>query len=347
MSNAATAGCDIPLEGAESHTEASVVATGIVGRSKSHLSLLRTLQRVAQSTAEILITGPTGVGKELYAHYAHTSSRRRERPFIAVNCSNLSGELLENELFGHARGAYTGAQTTAGGMAAAAEGGTLFFDEIDTLTASCQSKLLRFIQTKEYRPLGGTHVVHADIRFIAATNADLAEMVRVGRFREDLFYRLRVVPLQVPPLAERPDDITPLLEHFAAMYGDEYTVPPVVFGEAARAFLLRYPWPGNVRELENCVRFLTCMQLGRTIEVDDLPLRFGGQGAGGESDITDVPLKLAKEQLIEEFEKLYLERALERSKGNVSAAARASGKHRRAFFELLRKYGLEASAYRD
>jgi DNA-binding NtrC family response regulator len=344
--NAATTDRGIVADTVELSADVSVGSLRIVGRSKSHRTLLSTLQRVAQSTAEILITGPTGVGKELYAQYAHTSSRRREQPFVAVNCSNLSGELLENELFGHARGAYTGAQTTASGMAAAAEGGTLFFDEVDTLPAPCQSKLLRFINSKEYRPLGGTHVVHADVRFISASNADLGELVRSGRFREDLFYRLRVVPVQVPPLAERAEDVAPLLDHFSATYAREYDAAPILFSQSARDFLLIYPWPGNVRELENCVRFLTCMQLGRAVEVDDLPLHFEGQGSAGESDITDVPLKLAKEQLIGEFEKLYLDRALERARGNVSAAARASGKNRRAFFELLRKYGLEANAYR-
>jgi two-component system response regulator GlrR len=319
----------------------------IVWRSAAQRALLEMLRKVASTDAEILITGPTGVGKELYAQYAHACSRRSKRPFVAVNCSNLSNDLLENEIFGHTRGAYTGAHGPAAGMVSAADGGTMFLDEIDTLSATCQAKLLRFVQSKEYRPLGGTAVMRADIRFVAASNADLPERVRCGTFREDLFFRLCVVPIQVTPLAERPDDVAPLIEHFVTRYAAEYNVSPVSFAASSRSLLLRYPWPGNVRELENCVRYLTCIRLERPVELDDLPLRFGRTDSTPTDDVTALPLKEAKEQLISEFEKLYLARALERARGNVSAASRASGKHRRAFFELMRKYGIEATSFRQ
>ncbi len=233
------------------------------------------------------------------------------------------------------------------GMVAAAVGGTLFLDEIDTLAAVCQAKLLRFVQSKEYRRLGETLVRRADVRFITASNSDLPSLVRSGQFRADLFFRLRVVPVVVAPLAERKEDIPVLLVYFVERYASEYNAEPITFSEAAHSFLVSYPWPGNVRELENCIRYLTCMQLDGPVVPEDLPLCFGGATSEGVDDeIIDLPLKQAKERLVAEFERLYLDRALERARGNVSAAARASGKHRRAFFELMRKYGLESMKYR-
>ena len=318
----------------------------IVYRSDSQRLLLRTLKRVASTDAEILITGPTGVGKELYAHYAHACSRRHQRAFVPLNCSNLSGDLLENEIFGHARGAYTGAHGSTSGIVSAAEGGTMFLDEIDSLSLPSQAKLLRFIQSKEYRQLGATVVRRADVRFVAASNADLAELARTGQFREDLYFRLCVVPIEVPALAQRPDDVPPLVEYFIARYACEYAVEPVVLSESSLRLMLHYPWPGNVRELENCVRYLTCIQLERPVEVSDLPLRLHRPSAATSDDIGAMTFKEAKDQLVSEFEKFYVAKALERAHGNVSAASRASGKHRRAFFELMRKYGIEATSFR-
>ena len=331
---------------AKSHLEPAP-ASRIVCASESQARVLEKLDRVAPTDAEILITGPTGVGKELYARYAHERSHRRDNAFAAINCSNLSSDLIENELFGHARGAYTGAQGAVHGLVSTAARGTLFFDEIDTLSRPCQAKLLRFIQTKEYRRLGDTMLRRADVRFITASNADLASLVRDGSFREDLFFRLRVVPIEVEPLASRRDDIPPLVEHFVARYAEEYRLPPIEIGEAALAFMLEYAWPGNVREVENCIRYLTCLQLERPVRPDDLPLVLGSDPPDDLPDeIIGLPLRDAKARLIADFERLYLERALERSAGNVSAAARASGKDRRAFFELMRKYGMDAAGYR-
>ena len=319
----------------------------IVYESESQHRLLELLRRVAPTDAEILITGPTGVGKELYAQYVHACSRRREHAFVPVNCSNLSSELLENEIFGHARGAYTGAYAAGTGLVSVAAGGTMFFDEIDTLSGACQAKLLRFVQSKEYRRLGETIVRRVDVRFIAASNVDLTARVREGRFREDLFFRLRVVPVEVPPLAQRKDDVAPLLDHFVARYAEEYELEPIRLSDAALASLHDYPWPGNVRELENCVRYLTCMQLDAAVEPKDLALCLMTETwSDVDDEIVDLPLREAKARLIAEFERLYLDQALERSAGNVSAAARASGKHRRAFFELMRKYGMDAARYR-
>jgi two-component system, NtrC family, response regulator GlrR len=330
----------------EVHVEPSSEPTIIV-RSECQRALLDRLARVAQTNAEILITGPTGVGKELYAAFAHRRSRRREGPFVAANCSNLSADLLENEIFGHARGAYTGAHVAGDGLAASAEGGTLFLDEIDSLPKTSQAKLLRFIQQREYRRLGETRVRRADIRFVAACNADLPGLVENGHFREDLYFRLRVAPINIPPLVERPDDIPALLEHFSASVAAEYDVEPVTFSPSAMERLLEHDWPGNVRELENMVRYLTCLQSDAPFEVSDI----AASGVLKEeskprrnalvSTLGKQPMKKAKEAMVTEFERLYLEQALRQAGGNVSAAARSSGKDRRAFFELMRKHGIE------
>jgi DNA-binding NtrC family response regulator len=335
----------------------------IVCSSDHQRAVLAKLAKVAETDAEVLITGPSGVGKELYAAYTHNRSLRRSRPFVTVNCSNLSSHLLENEIFGHARGAYTGAHAAMTGIAASAEGGSLFLDEVDSLPSASQAKLLRFIQTKQYRRLGEAHLRSADVRLIAASNVDLEREVREGRFRKDLFFRLRVVPVEIPPLCERPDDIAPLLEHFAARYAEEYRLPPVVFGDSALICLKAYSWPGNVRELENSVRYLTCLQLGRPVECSDLALCSGiapastpaitppddgepTEDAEALDPITDEPMQQAKQKVVDSFERHYVDRALADARGNVSAAARASGKHRRAFFELMRKHGLNALDYR-
>lgn len=344
------------------------VGTTIVYRSDDQRTLLACLDKVAKADVEVLITGPSGVGKELYAAYTHEHSRRCAAPMVTVNCSNLPSHMLENELFGHARGAYTGAHAAMGGIASAADGGSLFFDEIDTLPPMSQAKLLRFIQTKEYRRLGETNLRRADIRFIAASNANLEELVRAGRFREDLYFRLRVVPIRIKPLAERREDIEPLFDHFAQRYATDYELPRVGLSVPARRCLQAYCWPGNVRELENCIRYLTCLDLGRAVEPDDLLLYAfesdrevfeppEGTDLGDASDakadgFDAVPdpaqetMQASKARLVDNFERYYVDRALAAANGNISEAARLSGKHRRAFFELLRKYGFNAEHYR-
>ncbi|MGE0853102.1 MAG: sigma 54-interacting transcriptional regulator [Hyphomicrobiaceae bacterium] len=308
----------------------------IIG-SSSQREILGRLERIARTDAEILITGPTGVGKELYAAYAHARSRRSTGPFVVANCSNLGSDLLENEVFGHARGAYTGAHAAGEGLAARAEGGTLFLDEVDALPLVSQAKLLRFIQQREYRRLGEPHPRRANIRFVAACNADLTTLVREGHFRSDLFFRLRVAPVAIPPLAERRDDIPPLVEYFLVRSAEEYSVTPACLSSATRDCLLAHDWPGNVRELENCLRYVTCLQLDREVEPEDmLPCGLGALRVSAEP----ASLREAKGRLVENFERDYLVDALRRASGNVAEAARQSGKHRRAFFELMRKHGM-------
>jgi two-component system, NtrC family, response regulator GlrR len=319
----------------------------LIGASAAHRGLLETLSRVASSDVEVLISGPTGVGKELYARYVHTQSPRRAAEFVPVNCGSLSGELLENELFGHIGGAFTGAQAQRAGLAAAAEGGTLFLDEVEALSPMNQVKLLRFIQEKEYRRLGESRIRRANLRFVAATNVDLQAGVEEGWFRKDLFFRLRVAPIAVPPLCDRPDDIPPILEAYVARYAREYAAAPILLSESAKTALLEYCWPGNIRELENCVRYLTCLRLERPVDVTDLPLLTAPEVPRGDGSTALRPFHAEKRDIVERFERDYLEQALQRTNGNISRAAQSSGKARRAFFELLRKHDIDAARFRN
>lgn len=317
----------------------------ILGRSRMHAQLLDMVSAAATHDVEVLIQGPSGVGKELYARLIHERSVRASQPFVPVNCGALPAELFENELFGHVSGAFTGARARSQGLVAEAEHGTLFLDEVDALPLSAQVKLLRFIQQKEYRPLGATRMQQSDVRIIAATNADLLAEVQAGTFRFDLFFRLRVLPLEVPPLRKRPEDIPPLLEHFLQRYSAEYGKAPVTFTEAAQERLRTYPWPGNVRELENCARFLLCTRGGSRVEVEDLPLLpepkpEARPEPSPRSAPAREPFQEAKRRVVDAFERAYLEQSLVEHDGNIAAAARASGKHRRAFFELMRRHGL-------
>lgn len=318
-----------------------------IGVSAGHTRVIELIDRVAATDVELLITGETGVGKERYARYAHLCSGRSGGSFVAINCGGLPMELFENELFGHAGGAYTGARGNSIGMVNDAERGTLFLDEVDALPLPCQVKLLRFVQEKEYRRLGEARIRRADVRFIAATNADLDVAVKQGRFREDLLFRLRVVPLEVPPLRSRKEDIPILLESFSDTYSNAYHLPRPIFSDGAMRRLLGYEWPGNVRELENCVRYLTCMQLKRPVDMYDLPLRCEAstepKAAPSHLTVVDGKFQQLKQEVVRDFETGYILDALKRSDGNIARAAAASGKPRRVFFELMRKYGLKAN----
>jgi len=318
-----------------------------IGQSTAHRRVLDVIAKIAATDVEILISGETGVGKERYARYAHQCSARARQNFVAVNCGGMPGELFENELFGHVGGAFTGARQSSDGLVAEAENGTLFIDEIDSLPMPCQVKLLRFVQDKEYRRLGEPRLRKANVRFIAATNADLLANAKEGRFRADLLYRLRVVPIEVPPLRDRRDDIPVLLETFCETCSEAYKLPRPVFSDRAMRRLLTYDWPGNVRELENCVKYLTCVQFTRPVDLYDLPMPHETRPEATDAGlvrvaVTDGPFQKVKNQLVCDFERAYLADALRRSRGNIARAAAASGKPRRVFFELMRKHGLKA-----
>jgi DNA-binding NtrC family response regulator len=312
-----------------------------VGISGLHQQLLALIERVAGQNVELLISGETGVGKEQYARYAHEQSGRRDKPFVPVNCGSIPADLFENELFGHVRGAFTGAMPHATGLVAAAEGGTLFFDEVDSLAPANQVKLLRLLQEKEYRRLGEARAHEADVRILAATNRDLVRASRAGAFREDLLFRLRVVPIQVPPLRERPEDILPILDALIPYYATEYAVSPITLSSGARDLLVHYGWPGNVRELENLVRNLTCVHAGTCIELDQLSL-IDDHASGPGNSTTNGALRRMKAVAVAEIERRFVEDALRACGGNISEAARSVGRPRRSFFELMRKHGITA-----
>jgi DNA-binding NtrC family response regulator len=319
------------------------MALTLIGRSMAHRALLEKISRIAPTDAEVLISGPSGVGKELYARHVHHCSRRRNAAFVPINCGALPTELFENEFFGHVGGAFTGARPHSEGLVAAAENGTLFLDEIDSLSLASQIKLLRYLEDGEYRRLGETQIRRSNVRFIAATNADLSQDIRAGRFREDLFFRVRVVPIEVPPLRGRREDIPPLLSAYVDYYARTYSLPKIRFSTAAIRVLETYSWPGNIRELKNCVQYLTCLRPERAVLPGELPLLSEDQPGGigiTRTFMSERPLKEVKRELVSRFEREYLEDALRQSNGNIAQAARASGKPRRAFFELMKKYGI-------
>jgi transcriptional regulator with PAS, ATPase and Fis domain len=256
-----------------------------------------------------------------------------------VNCAALPAELLESELFGHEKGAFTGAATTRIGKFEQAHFGTIFLDEIGEMKPPLQAKLLHVLQDAEFTKLGSNKRITVDVRVVAATNRDLEQMMLRGDFREDLYYRLKVIEATVPPLRERRDEIVSLAEFFITKYSQRYKRPIRPLSEPLRAQFLEYEWPGNVRELENCVRFLTCLQADRAVEPADLPLL-------GRSASPSSSFRASKRALVDTFERRYLDEALRKSGGNIAQAAQASGKARRAFFELMRKHGMEALDYK-
>ena len=305
----------------------------VAARSPAMQTLLQQVARVADTDATVCLAGETGTGKEVIARVIHCNSRRAGGPFIPVNCGAIPEALFESELFGHAKGAFTGAVSAHRGLFQSADGGTLFLDEIGEMPPSVQVKILRALQTREVLEVGATRPVKVDVRIITATNKDLAQAVKAGTFREDLFYRIQVIPLTVPPLRARREDI-PLLAQVFLRQSIERA------GKAVRGFmpdamqkLMVYHWPGNVRELEHAVEKAVILSPRDMITADLLP---GGNGA---TDGAIKPLTEAKE----EFERNYLKELLELAGGNISRASQMAGRYRADFYKLLRKYGLHPS----
>jgi DNA-binding NtrC family response regulator len=307
---------------------------GLVGGSPGMRRVYETIRRIADHSATVLISGESGTGKELIARAIHRHGARRDRPFVTVNCAALPGELLESELFGHERGAFTGAHTRKLGKFEAAHTGTLFLDEIATLRLDLQPKLLRALQEREIERVGGAGPIPVDVRIIAATNADLRQAVADGRFREDLFYRLDVVPIAVPPLRERREDVAPLARHFLARYASQFGKAVSDLSAAALEALERYPWPGNVRELENVVARWVALATEPVVQLEHVPL--GLEPAGREAGTDPLNLREARQ----EVERLLIQRALERAGGNQTVAARLLGMHRNTLWTKLGQLGL-------
>lgn len=306
----------------------------LVGKSPTFQAEMDKIPLVAKCDASVLISGETGTGKELFARAIHYLGNRRGKPFVPVSCGAIPVELIENELFGHIRGAFTGATTSRIGLVGEAEGGTLFLDDIDCLPLLAQVKVLRLLQEKEYKQIGSTRYYHADVRVIATANVDLEQAVKEAKFRQDLFYRLNVIPLALPPLRERQEDIPLLARHFLEEYAFEFKKETKDFTDEAMQKLLAYDWPGNVRELENVIERAVVFSPKAAIspEVISLP---PPEAARQES------FKAAKSRAVMQFEKKYIEGLLATCEGNISKAARAAEKNRRAFWELIRKYKIQ------
>ncbi len=317
----------------------------VVGSSGDLLDVYRVVGRVAHTDCTVLVTGESGTGKELVARAVHRASGRAQRPFVAVNCGAIPENLLESELFGHARGAFTGAHASKVGRVGQAQGGTLFLDEIGELPLNLQVKLLRVLQSREYSPVGDTRVLVADVRIVAATNVDLEEAVRRGTFREDLYYRLNVIQVCVPPLRERSGDIGLLVSHFLER-ARQHTGRTSVSGisPAAAALLEQYAWPGNVRELENTIERAVLLCRTETIQPRDLPAKVCGlptETRRGTGRLPDAGLDLRS--AVESFENNLIRQALERTRWNKNQAARLLGLNRTTLVEMLKRKRIEAA----
>jgi DNA-binding NtrC family response regulator len=307
---------------------------GIVGRSEPIRDLLRKLGRVAASDATVLLYGETGTGKELAARSLHQASPRRNASFVPVNCAAIPKDLAETELFGHVRGAFTDAKLDRVGRFEEADGGTLFLDEIGELSVEVQAKLLRVLQDHRVTRLGSSQHVRVDVRLVAATNRNLEQEVLAGRFRPDLFYRLNVIQLDVPPLRDRREDLPLLVSHLLALANAECRTAVTGFTPAAEALLVQYDWPGNIRELANAIRRAVLLGDGPLIDVDDLPSALGSKNF--QTVPTTSPAELSAALAV--TEKQMLEATLERFKGNRTAAAKALGIDRRTLYTKLKHH---------
>jgi DNA-binding NtrC family response regulator len=321
----------------------------IIGKSKKMQEVYRAIVKVAATDRTVMIYGSTGTGKELVARAIHFNSPRREKQFVPVDCAVLSENLLESELFGHVRGSFTGAITTKPGLFEVADEGTVFLDEVGNITASIQAKLLRVLQEREFKPVGGTIAKKVNIRLIAATNKDLEKMIKDGTFMEDLYYRLNIVPIYLPPLKDRQEDIPLLAVHFLKKYAEEMGKTVKGFTPEAMERLMRYPWPGNVRELENVIeRTVVMMENEDMVQVGHLILPGQQEKDVLENHIpmTSEELKELKKQMrekaVEEIERTFVLNALERNHWNVTRAAEEVGMLRPNFQALMRKYNLRA-----
>jgi two-component system response regulator GlrR len=309
---------------------------GVVYRSAVMTELMEQAELLAQGDVTVFISGETGTGKEVLARAIHQASPRREHPFIGVNCGAIPEQLLESELFGHEKGAFTGANTKHEGLFLAADGGTIFLDEIGDMPLGLQVKLLRVLQDFEVRPVGSTRTVPVNVRIISATHNDLDELVQSGEFREDLYYRLNVVPLRMPSLSERRDDIPILLEHFLRKHAERAQSRKKRFDSEAVEYLCTAPWPGNIRQLINAVELCATLTKGEVI-----PL------AMAQKALRDKPAQIQTlKEARDAFEKKYLTSVLRITNGNVATAARLAGRNRTEFYKLLGMHDIDAASFR-
>ena len=314
--------------------ERRVIPELVIGESKAMRRVMEIVRKVAPTESTILITGESGTGKELVAQAIHQLSPRREKEFIAVDCNALVEALLESELFGHVKGSFTGAVSTKHGLFELANGGTFFFDEVGNLTLNTQSKLLRVIQEREVKPVGGTQWIRVDVRIIAATNQNLMEAIARKTFREDLFYRLSVVPIHLPPLRDRKEDLPPLVQHFIQRYNRKRKKPIAGIIPAAMEMLMKHNWPGNVRELENTIERAMILEEGEMITLKSLPWLF-------HTDSLEKSVAISKKLVsLEELEKEHITFVLQHTAGHKSRSAKILGIDRKTLYQKVKKYHL-------
>ena len=321
--------------------------TFFVGESPRMKELIDTIKLVARTDVTVLITGETGTGKELAARMIHSLSSRTGKPFVAVNCPAIPENILESELFGYRKGAFTGANTDREGLFQAAQGGTLFLDEIGDISSSLQAKLLRVLQERELKPLGDTTTRRVDVRVIAATNRDLEENVASGLFRSDLYYRLNVVSVRTPPLREIPEDIPLIAYHFLSLFCAELGLDQKRLTEEAIQYLVSRQWKGNARELQNEIKRAVIFSKNELLETDD----FGKSaplvpGSEENPEMYELDYKEARKKTLMAFNVEYITRLLRRTEGNVSEAAQAADIERQSLQHLMRKYGIASALFR-
>jgi DNA-binding NtrC family response regulator len=319
----------------------------IVGKSPAMQRVFDVVRKVADTDLTVLIRGPSGTGKELVANAIHYNSPRRKKAFIKVNCAAVSRELVESELFGHEKGAFTGAIAAREGKFEAADGGTLLLDEVGDMPLETQAKILRALQEREIERVGGNRTIKVDVRVLAATNQDLEARVKGGAFREDLYYRLAVVGITMPSLRERPEDVPLLIEHFLAAAAERLGRPARPLSPAAYRALLAHEWPGNVRELEHALEQAVALAAAQSIEVDDLPTAVRGapQAPTPAAQVTGS-FKDAKQTIVDRFEREFLTAALARHHGNISKAAEEIGMYRQQLQQKLAELGIDVEPYR-
>ena len=318
----------------------------IVGHHPKMIKNLKLVSQIADTDATVLIQGESGTGKELIARALHYNSKRQDSPFVTINCGALPESLLESELFGHVKGAFTGAIKDKPGWFESANGGTIFLDEVCEMTCALQVKLLRILQTGDYTPVGSTESRKCDVRFIAATNNDLLDLVHEGKFREDLYFRLNVIDIDLPPLRERKSDIPLLSQHFINLYTIKYDKEDVDISKDTQSLLMSYNFPGNVRELENIIQRCVTLAENHVIKPDHLPSSLYGQGNPIHFVKTHSCFKTAKQRVVEEFEKEYIADCLKASSGHISEAAKSAGIDVKNFYEKMKKYGIDAHSFK-
>ncbi len=321
-------------------SDLSAEIPGLLYKSGKMKSVIGYLTKIAPGNMNVLVTGESGTGKELIARAIHTLSRRNKNPFVPVNCGALPEHLFESELFGHERGAFTGAVKTKPGLLEFANQGTFFFDEIGDMSLSLQIKLLRMLEERKIRRIGASNEIEIDVRIIAATNKNLEKEVAEKRFREDLYYRLNTIRIDVPPLRERKDDVILLAKHFLADLCSREDKPVPVFSREAETALQNYYWPGNVREVQNLIGRAYFLSSNGIVERNDLPIPASFEESEADSSILNPPYKEAKEKTLEKFEIEYLTYHLKKNKGNISRTAEVCGLDRRSIHRLINKYNI-------